>query len=157
MLMQRPARSPFLLAYFSFCHYSVTDRLTAFFFPSSLCTCLFGLHLQDNFRVSALARSLFLLLTLMSRFHLFLFFLLSVSFHEVCFAQGYISLSPLRWFLENPLLFIIVLLWKLAIKIDTLQNYSYLQRRSKQYPKPMPNSSATIHPSLFKGREELSM
>lgn len=121
----------FLLAYFSFCHYSVTDRLTAFFFPSSLCTCLFGLHLQDNFRVSALARSLFLLLTLMSRFHLFLFFLLSVSFHEVCFAQGYISLSPLRWFLENPLLFIIVLLWKLAIKIDTLQNYSYLQRHSK--------------------------
>lgn len=130
MLMQRPARSPFLLAYFSFCHYSVTDRLTAFFFPCSVCTCLFGLHLQDNFRVSGLARSLFLLLTLMSRFHLFLFFFLSVSFHEVCFTQGYISLSPLRWFLENPLLFIIVLLWKLAIKIDTLQNYSYLHYRT---------------------------
>ena len=101
-------------------HSSTTLSLTEtyhFLFPSSLCTCLFGLHLQDNFRVSTLAPSLFLLFTLTSRFHLFLFFFLSASFNEVCFAQGNISLSPLCWFIENPLLFIIVLLWKLAIKI----------------------------------------
>lgn len=124
-------RSPFILAYFSFFQYSMSDRDLSILFPSSVCTCLFGLHLQDNFRVFIHTPSLFLLITLMSRCHLFLFFFLSPPFPEVCFAQGYISLSTLGRFVENPLLFIIVLVWKLSIKMVTQCNCSYLQRHSK--------------------------
>lgn len=117
----------YFLAYFSSFPYSTTDR--DFLFPSSLCTCLFDLHSQDDFRVSIHTPSLFLLITLMSRFHLFFFS--SAPFHEVCFAQGYISLCTLGRFLENPLLFIIVLVWKLSIKRVTQWNCSCLQRHSE--------------------------
>lgn len=67
----------------------VADSLTAFFFCSSLCSCLFGLHLQGKLKVFSLTPSLFLLFTSMSRFHLCFF--LSASFHEVSFVQRYIS------------------------------------------------------------------
>lgn len=95
MLMQRPASSSFFLLIF---HSSTTLSLTEtyhFLFPSSLCTCLFGLHLQDNFRVSTLAPSLFLLFTWTSRFHLFLFFSLSALFHGLPCAGLYFFVSTL--------------------------------------------------------------
>lgn len=114
-------------------HSSNTQWVTEtypFFFPLASAPAS-GPHLQDNFRVFIHTPSLFLLITLMSRCHLFLFFFLSPPFHEVCFAQGYISLSTLGRFVENPLLFIIVLVWKLSIKMVTQCNCSYLQRHSK--------------------------
>lgn len=116
----------FLLTLLIF-HYPTTLFLTKtdhFLFPSG--TLLFGLQLEDRFRVSTLAPSLLLFFTL--NFTSSSFSSCQLHFMKSASCRAALTLSPLWWFLENPLLFIIVLLWKLAVKGGTLQ---YLQRHGK--------------------------